>query len=70
MTTGKTIALTTWTFVGKVMSLLINSRNLRLTVLEVRKCKIKVPAVSTIGEGPLPGYFLRWGGGLGGGLPL
>ena len=24
MTTGKTIALTTWTFVGKVMSLLLN----------------------------------------------
>ena len=24
MTTGKTIALTTWTFVGKVMSLLFN----------------------------------------------
>ena len=25
MTTGKTIALTTWTFVGKVMSLLFNT---------------------------------------------
>ena len=55
MTTGKTIALTTWTFVSKVMSLLINIRNLLLTVLEVRKCKIKVSAVLTIGEGLLPG---------------
>ena len=27
MTTGKTIALTRWTFVGKVMSLLLNIRN-------------------------------------------
>ena len=25
MTTGKTIALTTWTFIGKVMSLLFNT---------------------------------------------
>ena len=27
MTTGKTIALTRWTFVGKVMSLLFNRTN-------------------------------------------
>ena len=27
MTTGKTIALTRWTFVGKVMSLLLNMRS-------------------------------------------
>ena len=30
MTTGKTIALTRWTVVGKVMSLLFNKRRLRL----------------------------------------
>ena len=32
VTTGKTIALTTWTFVGKVMSLLFNmlSRNMKI----------------------------------------
>ena len=38
MTTGKTIALTRWTFVGKVMSLLLNMlSNLILTFLPRRK---------------------------------
>ena len=31
MTTGKTIALIRWTFVGKVMSLLFNMRNITLS---------------------------------------
>ena len=35
MTTGKTIALTRWTFFGKVMSLLLN---MMLTFLPRRKC--------------------------------
>ena len=39
MTTGKTIALTRWTFVGKVMSLLFNMLSrLAITFLPRRKC--------------------------------
>ena len=39
MTTGKTIALTTWTFVGKVMSLLFNMLSrLVITFLPRSKC--------------------------------
>ena len=39
MTTGKTIALTLWTFVGKVMSLLLNMLSrLVITFLPRSKC--------------------------------
>ena len=39
MTTGKTIALTRWTFVGKVMSLLFNTLSrLVITFLSRNKC--------------------------------
>ena len=39
MTTGKTISLTSWTFVGKVMSLLFNMLSrLVITFLPRRKC--------------------------------
>ena len=39
MTTGKTIALTRWTFVGKVMSLLFNMLNrLVIVFLPQNKC--------------------------------
>ena len=39
MTTGKTIALTRWTFVGKIMSLLFNMLSkLVITLLPRRKC--------------------------------
>ena len=39
MTTGKTIALTRWTFVGKVMSLLLNMLSrLVVTLLPRSKC--------------------------------
>ena len=39
MTTGKTIALTRWTFVGKVMSLLLNMLSrLVITLLSRSKC--------------------------------
>ena len=39
MTTGKTIALTRWTFVGKVMSLLLNMKSrLVITFLPRNKC--------------------------------
>ena len=54
MTTGKTIALTRWTFVGKVMSLLLNmlsrlvitflprSKHLLISLLQSSNCKIYV----------------------------
>ena len=38
MTTGKTIALTRWTFVGKVMSLLFNMLS-RLVIIIMLKIK-------------------------------
>ena len=38
MTTGKTIALTRWTFVGKVMSLLLNLSRLVINFLPRSKC--------------------------------
>ena len=38
MTTGKTIALTRWTFVGKAMSLLFNILSILVTFLPRRKC--------------------------------
>ena len=38
MTTGKTIALTTWTFVGKVMSLLFNMLS-RLVIIFLPRSK-------------------------------
>ena len=42
MTTGKTIALTRWTFVGKVMSLLFNMLSrLVLAFLPRSKCRVK-----------------------------
>jgi len=45
MTTGKTIALTIWTFVGKVMSLLFNTR-LRLSRASLVAQMIKnLPAI-------------------------
>ena len=41
MTTGKTIALTRWTFVGKVMSLLLNILS-RLVITFLPRSKVKV----------------------------
>ena len=44
MTTGKTIALTRWTFVGKVMSLLLNMLSrLVITFLKAEEPEIKLP---------------------------
>jgi len=60
MTTGKTIALTRWTFVGKVMSLLFNmlsrllitflprSKSLLISWLLLRKCKIYILSNSSV----------------------
>ena len=42
MTTGKTIALTRWTFVGKVMSVLFNMSRLVLTFFPRSKCLLRV----------------------------
>ena len=47
MTTGKTIALTRWTFVGKVMSLLFNMLSrLVITFLPRSKCLHFMPAIT------------------------
>ena len=44
MTTGKTIALTRWTFVGKVMSLLFNM--LRELVMDREACRAAIHGVA------------------------
>ena len=56
MTTGKTIALTRWTFVGKVMSLLFNMLS-RLVITFLPRSKrlliswLKSPSAVIFGEG-------------------
>ena len=58
MTTGKTIALTRWTFVGNVMSLLFNMLS-RLAITFLPRSKrlliswLQSPSVVIL-EGPLP----------------
>ena len=47
MTTGKTIALTSWTFVGKVMSLLFNMLS-RLVIVFLPRSKCLLKAAVTI----------------------
>ena len=48
-TTGKTIALTRWTFVGKVMSLLFNMLSrLVITFLPRNKCSLILPLLSLL----------------------
>jgi len=48
MTTGKTISLTRWTFVGKVMSLLLNMLSrLVITFLPRSKCLSAIRVVSS-----------------------
>ena len=68
MTTGKTIALTRWTFVGKVMSLLFNM----LSRFVITKClcspKLKcwnlVPSVVALGSRVLGRWLGQEGGAL------
>ena len=49
MTTGKTIALTRWIFVGKVMSLLFNMLSrLVITFLQRSKCLLKEKKCITV----------------------
>ena len=52
MTTGKTIALTRWTFVGKVMSLLFNmlSRLVNKVPIHVHKVQFSQPATKIMGQ--------------------
>ena len=47
ITTGKTIALTRWTFVGKVMSLLFNMLS-RLVITFLPMSKVKVKSLSRV----------------------
>ena len=48
MTTGKTIALTRWTFVGKVMSLLFNTQSRLLVAFLQRSKRLNFMAEVTI----------------------
>jgi len=56
MTTGKTIALTRWTFVGKVMSLLLNMLSRLVIVFLPRSKRLNFMAAITISSdlGALP----------------
>ena len=57
ITAGKTIALTRWTFVGKVMSLLLNMLSrLVITVLPRRKCLNFMAAVTICSDFGAPKY--------------
>ena len=51
MTTGKTIALTKWTFVGKVMSLLFNMLSAAAATKSLQSC----PTLCDPIDGLLPG---------------
>ena len=65
MTTGKTIALTRWTFVGKVMSLLLNMLSrLVIAFLPRSKCLLINPLFSiliysALAHLSLPTYFMN-----------
>ena len=48
MTTGKTIALTRWTFVGKVMSLLFNTLSMLIIAFLLRSKCLNFMAVVTV----------------------
>ena len=57
MTTGKTIALTGWTFVGKVMSLLFNM----LSIVHKTKIMASGPITSWEIDGETVSDFIFWG---------
>ena len=63
MTTGKTIALTRWTFVGKVMSLLLNMLS-RLDFLGGSDSKASVYNVGDLGSIPGSGRSPGEGNGI------
>ena len=67
MTTGKTIALTRWTFIGKVMSLLFNMLS-RLVMTSLVDQRVKTSAYNVGDLGSIPG--LGRSPGEGNGNPL
>ena len=65
MTTGKTIALTLWTFVGKVMSLLFNMRSAAAAAKSLQSCSTLCDPIDSSPPGsPVPGILqartLEW----------
>ena len=77
MTTGKTIALTTWTFVGKVMFLLFNmlyrfviaflprSKHLLISWLQSQSAVILKPKKKCLSWFPLFPHLFAWSDGIG-----
>ena len=66
MTTGKTIALTRWTFVGKLMSLLLNILS-RLVITFLPRSKHLISWLQSPSAGVQPGWIqgIRSGDGIG-----
>ena len=65
MTTGKTKALTTWTFVGKVMSLLFNTLSAAAAAKSLQSCPTLCDPIDGSPPGsPVPGILqartLEW----------
>ena len=65
MTTGKKIALTIWTFVGKVMSLLFNTLSAAAAAKSLQSCPTLCdPRDSSPAGSPVPGILqartLEW----------
>ena len=61
MMTGKTIALTRWTFVGKVMSLLLNMLSrLVITFLPRSKCRYRLLAPRCRSRSQAASFLLRY----------
>ena len=56
MTTGKTIALTRWTFVGKVMSVLFNKLSAAAAAKSLQSC----PTLCDPIDGSPPGSPVPW----------
>ena len=65
MTTGKTIALTRWTFVGKEMSLLFNMLSAAAVAKSLQSCSTLCNSIDGSSPGfPIPGILqartLEW----------
>ena len=65
MTTGKTIVLTRWTFVGKVMSLFFNTLSAAAAAKSLKSCPILCDLLDGSPPGsPVPGILqaetLEW----------
>ena len=63
MTTGKTIALTRWTFVGKVMSLLLNMLSRLIITFLPRSKHLNFMAAVTICPKSIPNASTQWNRG-------